>query len=222
MKHSSRRRRAPKHREGAVLLIVLLILLMATTTATFAVQNAAFEGRAAEAMHQQVRTKYVSESFAMSGLATFEDPTGAELKASGSNYDDVRTKYGLAMYPTSSDSRDQWMYEFDDTRFQAFNDVDGDGERNDIAPSDTVLSGGARNPVHGTRFNVLVEEWKLLSRKRCRFVATAYGELFLDTARVPGLTEVFDGDAPEGPNVRGLHESVSVSKFYYEKDCGGP
>ena len=51
------RRRAARHprprkvrQEGAVLLIVLVIFMMATLTATFAVQNAAYEVKAAGAL----------------------------------------------------------------------------------------------------------------------------------------------------------------------------
>jgi hypothetical protein len=190
-----------------VLLITALVLMIVSATAVYAVQQGAFEVRAAGSARQATRTRYVSESAVMAGLACIED-NGCKLgKAAG---DVWRTKYGVpapksdplaAQSETHAEIRPE-----DFTKWFA----------TEIAPSDSVLSNGDFVTAY-TPSNLLVwEVWDLtddaststttlVKKQTLRYVATAYGEL--------GMTN----DAVAAGETRGIHETISISRAYYTK-----
>ena len=194
------RKRARRDREGVVLLITAFVLMLVSATAVYAVQQGAFEVRAAGAARQALRTKYVSESFVMASLACLEQEACRESNG-GAPTNAMRDKYGLPPKDAANNNRiftltlNDWS-----SKFAAA-----------PAPSDADLSGGGFVTAYTPSSNVVIEEWMLEPKKDAqtpavyRYVATCYGETALA------------GDTSFGTETRGIHESISISRAYYTK-----
>jgi hypothetical protein len=202
MSPSQRRKRARRDREGVVLLITAFVLMLVSATAVYAVQQGVFEVRAAGAARQALRTKYVSESFVMAGLACIED--GACVENHGgisTGADDVHLKYGLP--PVAGDNSKEIFTLVQSNFAQHF--------AAEIAPSDQVLSGGGLVTAYTPGYSMIIERWKIELPAQgapdpvYRYVASCFGE-----------TQIA-GDATASGETRCIHESVSISRAYYTK-----
>jgi Tfp pilus assembly protein PilX len=214
------RRHARQKREGAALLIVLFVLMMATTTAVFAMQSTQFEQRAAGALQQAMRTKYVSEAATNGVLAVCLERTTAGC-ADGTHADSKfgateRQKYGLPDVGTfetvSSLTRDDiagatWNAPAD-TATQTSADV--------LLPTDAMLI-DATAPAstiassYRPSFVTSVEKWTptnanpALPPDKYRLVISTYGALALptDTALASG-------------ELRAAHETISATRAFFD------
>ena len=201
--HPSRRtRRARRDREGVVLLITALVLMIVSATAVYAVQQGAFEVRAAGAARQALRTKYVSESFVMAGLSCIEDTLCSKSYAAG---DVWRTKYGVPE-PNNATPVPEVRVEVRPENFPKHFSAE-------IAPSDAALSAGDFVTAYTPSDTLVWEDWPIeevpqgnqQKKTTHRFVATCYGELALTN------------DAVASGETRGIHETISISRAYYTK-----
>jgi hypothetical protein len=215
-----------------VLLIVLLILMMATSTATFVLHGTAQDQRAAGAMRNAMRARYVAESAAMTAVVLAEEtPAGLPMNVGtwvdwmGTRADSAnRRRYGMPSYgnmdpligidprtyllqsskftPMCTDQEDQ-----QDVRVNAAGDsVDGNGMFALVPRFDGTSPRAAASAARLTpRFSSLVEVWPIHREGRAsfRYVITGIGELV-----EPGLSPT-DGNRTE-------QDVVSLSRAYYD------
>jgi hypothetical protein len=227
-----RRLRRARQKHGNVMLIVLLILMMATSTATFVMSSTAEEQRAAGAMRNAMRARYVSETAAMTTLALAEEsPVGLPMNVGSwqdwaQNRDNSpnRRRYGLPSWGQRDSliGVDPRTYLTQSNKFTPMcTDQAALNDQMVNAAGDSVLGGGmfALAPIlDGTgsrrasapsrltpRFSSLIEVWPLnrSARPSFRYVITGIGEL-VD----PGVLPI-DGQ-------RSQQDIVTLSRAYYD------
>jgi hypothetical protein len=197
-----RHKRTRRDREGVVLLVTAFVLMVVSATAVYAVQQGAFEVRAAGASRQAMRTKYVAESFVMAGLACIESDNSTACLVANPGSDPWRDKYGIP--PRDTTAQPELIYEI---RRQEI----ADHFAAEVAPSDEDLSGGGFVSAYTPGYSLIIEEWPLepvsatFPKGSKRYIASCYGEL--------GIT----GDLSAIDETRGIHESISISRAYYTK-----
>lgn len=194
-----RHKRTREKREGMVLLITAFVLLIVSGTAMFAIQQGIWEMRAAGTSLQAMRTRYVSETFVMAGLACLE--MFEECMSTKQAGDTWRAKYGV---PAPVAATGEFRYEL---RPGDLGPTAGFG---DLIQTDDVMSGGGLAAVYEPNYRVTVEEWWLEeptperpeSMIAKRYVLSSYGELTIP------------GDATTSA-LRGAHETISITRAYY-------
>jgi hypothetical protein len=229
---NQRRCRPQRGQEGNVLLIVLLILMMATSTATFVLHGTAQDQRAAGAMRNAMRARYVAESAAMTAVVLAEEtPAGLPMnvgtwldwmgtRAASPN----RRRYGMPSYGTVDPliGIDPHSYLLQSSKFTPMCTDQGDQQDVQVnASGDSVDSNGMfalvprfdgtspRAAAGAARltppFSSLVEVWPIHREGRAsfRYVITGIGELV-----EPGIVPT-DGDRSE-------QDVVSLSRAYYD------
>jgi hypothetical protein len=204
---SQRRRRQPRReREGAALLIVLFILMMATATAVFAMQSTQFEQRAAGALHQATRAKYVAEGATMNVLALcYQGGTEGCVDIMNA-VDDLtatnRERYGLPNHGLSESVYSVSAADFPITPTTNF--------RVDAVDTDVEL-GAAVPTAMEPGFLTVLEKWPVPNslgdgRERYRLIVTTYGEI------AAGNFDVLR----TGSELRFGHETISATRAYFD------
>jgi hypothetical protein len=211
--HRKTQKAARVRREGVVLLITAFVLLIISGTALFAIQQGLWEMRASGTALQGVRTRYVSESFVMGGLACLETPGCLQLNPASDSW---RAEYGVPAraLDTAPDYAPEPMYEVrpaDVSPTAAAPLMMGFSGKLVQSDDEMAPSGGGVAAVYEPDFRFVVEEWVLQnrtaaagSRNITRYVASCYGEL-----------DVI-GDVTHGDDTRQNSQSVSVSRVYYQ------
>lgn len=212
MSSRQRKSRTKRAREGAALLIVLFILMMATATAVFAMQSTQFEQRAAGALHQGTRAKYVAEGATLNALALCyqggtngcTDIKRAEANLAGA----VREELGLPDYGLTETVYSLTQGDFPVNAATNF--------RSDGADTDVELGSAVRTAFEPAFLTVL-EKWPVPNpgetRERYRLIVSTYGEIAIGDLNDDGTR---DDTRSAGSELRFGHETVSTTRAYFD------
>ena len=212
-----RLRKQKEAREGAVLLIVLLILLMATSTAVFAIQSSMIDQRAAGALHQAMRAKYVAESATVNVMALcYQGGTEGctDIKRAPENLNaELRQTYGL---PNYGGTEVVYSLTQDDMPI-----VTGSNFRSNASTlgDDWNLSKhvNARRTVFVPSFLTVLEKWRVPNpgetRERYRLIVSTYGEVEIGDLNADGVR---DDRRSEGNEFRWGHEAISTTRAFFD------
>jgi hypothetical protein len=211
---SMQRRRSgkPKRaREGAALLIVLFILMMSTATALFAMQSTQFEQRAAGALHQTTRAKYVAEGATMNALSLCYQGGAAgcaDIKRAPDNLTgNLREEHGLPDY-----GRADTIYSLTEADFPV---TAATNFRVDGADTDEEL-GSFVPTAFAPAFLTVLEKWQVPNpgetRERYRMIVSTYGEIAIANLS----TAAGDDRRSEGNELRWGHETISTTRAYFD------
>lgn len=207
----SRARRLRQKREGAALLIVLFVLLMATTTAAYSLQSTQFELRAAGALHQSMRAKFVAEGATVGvlGLCYQLSSVGCvDLKRDVSDLSAAQRE----LYALPDWGRAESVYSISQLDFtgNAFSTA-----RPLLADDTTLAAGGAAAP-YAPSFDAFLEKWELPTsdaNPHYRLIVSTYGALNYDTDRNVATVEDIRDNANER---RYGHQTVSATRAFID------
>jgi hypothetical protein len=208
------RARKRQRQQGAALLIVLFVLLMATTTAVYSLSSTQFEVRAAGALHQAMRAKFVSEAAATAvitlcqqkGTSSCVDMRNAFGNLSGT----IRQTYALPDWQAES------VYALTPTEFKnngAYSTTFS------FVPDDLAISGmtaGGTGSASGWSpdFLLVYERWdipRINQTPITRLVVSSYGALNYDADRDTVVDDV------RGTNEeRFAHSTISATRAFVE------
>jgi len=218
-KHLSRRSSRRQKREGAALLIVLFILMMSTVTAVYAMQSTQLEQRAAGALQQAMRTKYVAEAATNAVLAMCLElgSTGCVDLKHGTLTTNDQSRYGLPTIGTTELNRTTiTSLDFSGPSWP----VNANDTGSSVLPDDSSISGSAATAYpYKPDFMTTVEKWQVPapgeSRPRYRLIVSTYGILNLGRATGvdPGGLSV---ESDTATDIRGAHESVSATRAFFD------
>ncbi|HEX5659307.1 MAG TPA: hypothetical protein VFX59_19065 [Polyangiales bacterium] len=216
------RARKRARQQGAALLIVLFVLLMATTTAVYSLSSTQYEVRAAGALHQSMRAKFVSEAATNGSIAyclnvSGDGCTNSKHAAGGL---DGTTRQTFALPSWGSEQ----VIRLDRT------DMVGPAFKNPLLANDTVISGidssdptkagaaGAWAPA----FLTVMEKWDMNEtggnvqtnlNKKYRLVMSTYGTLDYD-ADGDGVAD--DVAVTNSNELRAPHSTISATRAYID------
>jgi hypothetical protein len=199
------RARRRQRQEGAALLIVLFVLMMATTTAVYTLSSTQFEVRAAGALHQAMRAKFVSEAATTGvvGLCYQLTSVGClDLKRANGNLETtLRRTYALpnggleTVYSITKD-------DFVGPAYQSLGAMVADDKT-----ISGVSSGGVASAWTPTFLSVM-EKWELgepgQASQKLRVIVSTYGTL--DIA----------GDVKGTDELRNAHSTISATRAYID------
>ncbi|MET0286232.1 MAG: hypothetical protein ABW352_17265 [Polyangiales bacterium] len=208
------RARKRQRQQGAALLIVLFVLLMATTTAVYSLSSTQFEVRAAGALHQAMRAKFVSEAAATAVVTLCQQKgTGScvdQRNAFGNLNGQLRQTYALP------DWQAETVYALTPANFQnngAYSTTFG------FVPDDLSISGsdvGGSGAASGWSpdFLLVYERWdipRISQAPITRLVVSSYGALNYDVNRDAVVDDV------RGTNEeRFAHSTISATRAFVE------
>lgn len=220
MTSRQRKLRAKKRarQEGAALLIVLFVLLMATTTAVYSLSSTQFEVRAAGALHQSMRTKFVSEAATVGVLGLCYELTAVgctDLKRANGNLDSTtRQMYAL---PDWGSLETVYSLSGADMVGPAYTLPGAPLLADDVTISGvTVGSGGGAAGSWTPSFLSVVEKWDVPQPGQTipsfRLIVSTYGALNYDADR--NLNTI---DDVVGTNeLRFAHTTISATRAFID------
>ncbi|HEY6880238.1 MAG TPA: hypothetical protein VI299_19575, partial [Polyangiales bacterium] len=184
---------------------------MATTTAAYSLQSTQFEVRAAGALHQSMRAKFVAEgaTIGVVGLCYQMTSTGCvDLKREVSDISATqREQYALPNYGQGEPVYWISQADFAGNAFSTSRPVLAD---------DTVLSAGGAAAPYSPSFDAFLEKWTLPPNgvnPRYRLIVSTYGTLNYDTDRNVATVE----DTRDDTNERRYgHQTISATRAFID------
>jgi hypothetical protein len=207
-----RRQRARRRRrqEGAALLIVLFVLMMATTTAVYSLSSTQFEVRAAGALHQSMRAKFVSEA-ATTGVLSLCQQLGSTGCASG-NFAPGNVSAALRQTYALPDWGAENVYAIDRSRFSQNAAYTAAA----MLPDDATIAGagGGMAGAWSPDFLAVLERWDIPQANNsviARTVVSTYGALIYDSNH-----DFVTDDVKHADEQRDAHSTISATRAYID------